>query len=115
MPLLKLHTSVPVFKEKQDVLLSSLSSIIAEKIGKPTRYVMVAIEEGPVMMSGKSGNAAFVDVRSIGGLTSEVNNAITKGVCRVLKEYLGIPPDRVYIVFSNITAGNWGWDNRTFG
>ncbi len=42
-----------------------MSNIIAEKIGKPEQYVMVTMSGGPMMMSGKTDPAAFVDVRSI--------------------------------------------------
>ncbi len=115
MPLIKLHTSVPVSEQKRDILLSSMSNIIAEKIGKPEQYVMVTMSGGPMMMSGKTDPAAFVDVRSIGGLNGEVNGAITGSLCGLLKEYLGIDPQRVYVNFTDTAAGNWGWDSRTFG
>ena len=115
MPLIKLHTSVPISEGKREAVLSSLSSLIAEKIGKPIQYVMVVLEEGPIMMSGETGSAAFADVRSIGGLSSEVNTAITVSVCNLLKEYLGIPTQRTYVTFTDVSANNWAWDGRTFG
>ena len=115
MPLIKIQTSVPISEGKREAILSSLSSIIAEKIGKPTQYVMVALEEGPVMMSGEVGPAAFADVRSIGGLSNAVNNAIAVSVCNLLKEYLGIPTQRTYVTFTDVSASNWAWDGRTFG
>ena len=73
MPLLKLETTVALSEDKRQALLASLSKTVAETIGKPQQYVMVAASRAAIQMSGSPGNAAFVDVRSIGGLTDEVN------------------------------------------
>jgi hypothetical protein len=48
-------------------------------------------------MSGKPGDGAIVDLRSIGGLSDEVNRKLSQQVCKLLKDSLGIFPDRVYL------------------
>ena len=119
MPLLKLETTVVLTDEKRKALLASLSKIVAETIGKPEQYVMVTI--GPaaipaaILMSGKPGDAAFVDVRGIGGLSGDVNRQLSQKVCRLLNESLGVPQERVYLNFIEVEAGNWGWKGNTFG
>jgi len=115
MPLLKLETTVAISEDKQKALLSSLSKTVAETIGKPEQYVMVTISQAAMAMSGKPGNAAFMDIRSIGGLSGDVNRKLSQQVCKLLNDSLGIPPDRVYLNFSNVDAGNWGWNGSTFG
>lgn len=114
MPLLKLQTSVALTDTQCNELLPALSKILAESIGKPEQYVMVTLETGPVLMSGKAGAAAFADVRSIGGLNSRVNTQLSQKLCALL-EPLGILPARVYINFSNVAADCWGWNGSTFG
>jgi phenylpyruvate tautomerase len=71
MPLLKLETTVVLTEDKRKALLASLSKTVAEIIGKPEQYVMVAIGQASMLMSGNPGATAFVDVRSIGGLTND--------------------------------------------
>ena len=115
MPLIRLQTSVKMTEERQKNLLSSLSKIIAEKIGKPEHYVMVTIGDVSTMMSGTGGDAAFVEVRSIGGLNEEVNRAISAELASLLKISLGISPERLYINFMDIAAVDWGWNGKTFG
>jgi phenylpyruvate tautomerase PptA (4-oxalocrotonate tautomerase family) len=115
MPLLKLETTVILSDDKRKALLASLSSIVAETIGKPEQYVMVVLSPAAIIMSGKPGDAAFADIRSIGGLGGEVNRQLSQKVCRVLKETLGVPPDRVYLNFTEVGAGDWGWNGSTFG
>jgi len=115
MPLLKLETTTALSEAKQSMLLPALSKLVAEGIGKPEQYVMVSMQQLPMQMSGKPGDAAFVDIRSIGGLSSGVNRCLAQGVCGLLKEHLGISPDRVYLNFTDVGAGNWGWNSATFG
>jgi len=115
MPLLKLETTVALSEAKQNTLLAALSKLIAEGIGKPEQYVMVAVRQSAILMSSKPGEAAFVDIRSIGGLSGDVNRRLTQGICELLKEQLGISPDRVYVDFTEVKAANWGWNGATFG
>ena len=67
MPLLKLETTVVLSKDNRKALLASLSRAVAGTIGKPKQYVMVTVGQAAILMSGKAGDGAFVDIRSIGG------------------------------------------------
>ena len=115
MPLLKLETTVALADDKKKALLASLSKIVAGTIGKPEQYVMVTIAPAAILMSGKSGDAAFVDLRSIGGLNGDVNQQLARKIGSLLKESLGVPPDRIYLNFTDVPGANWGWNGDTFG
>ena len=115
MPLLRLETTVPVGDEKQQALMASLSKVVAGTIGKPEQYVMVTMSPASALMSGKGDASAFVEVRSIGGLSRDVNRQLAQKVSKVLNDALGIPPSRVYLNFEDVQAENWGWNNETFG
>ena len=115
MPLLKLETTIALSDEKREALVSSLSKAVAGTIGKPEQYVMVSASQSAILMSGKAGDAAFVDIRSIGGLSREVNRKLSQQVCKLLNDSLGIAPDRIFLNFTDVEAGNWGWNGSTFG
>ncbi len=115
MPLLKLETTVALSEEQRRKLLVSLSKTVASAIGKPEQYVLVSLSQSAMLMSGKGGEAAFVEIRSIGGLNSGVNRKLSQQICNLLKDLLGIAPDRVYLNFTDVEAGNWGWNGSTFG
>jgi phenylpyruvate tautomerase len=115
MPLLKLETTVVLSEDKRQAPLASLSKIVAETIGKPQQYVMVAASQAAMQMSGSPGNAAFVDVQSIGGMTGDVNRKLSQKVCQLLHDSLGIPPNRIYFNFADVQASHWGWNGSTFG
>ena len=115
MPLLKLETTVLLPEEKQKALLASLSKVVAETIGKPEQYVMVTASQAAMLMSGNPGEAAFVEVHSIGGLNGEVNRKLAQKVCSLLHQSLGVPQNRIYLNFTDVAAANWGWKGDTFG
>ena len=81
----------------------------------PAQYVMVSIMPAGMLMAGKAGDAAFVDIRSIGGLNADVNRQLSQKICSLFKKVLSLPSDRVYMNFSDVEATNWGWNGSTFG
>jgi phenylpyruvate tautomerase len=95
-------------------LLATLSKTVAETIGKPEQYVMVTLSQAAMLMSGNQGKAAFVDVRSIGGLSGDVNRRLSQKLCKLLNDALGVPENRVYLNFTDVEASNWGWNGSTF-
>ncbi|MFC1746198.1 phenylpyruvate tautomerase MIF-related protein [Candidatus Riflebacteria bacterium] len=115
MPLIKLQTQVPIADENREKLQKALSKIICSCIGKPEQYVMVCLDSSALMFAGIGGNAAFAEVRSIGGLSPAVNKKISSEICQYLDEFLEIPPERVFINFLELSAQNWGWKGSTFG
>jgi phenylpyruvate tautomerase len=115
MPLLKLETTVVLTEDKQQALLASLSKIMAETTGKPEDYVMITANQAAMLMAGKPGDAAFVDIRGIGGLSGDVNRQLSQKLCRLLNESLGVPQNRIYLNVTEFKASNWGWQGNTFG
>lgn len=115
MPCLQIHTNVALPEAKQKQLLNSLSRAVAEIIGKPEQYVMATLAPAELLMSGAPGPAAFADVRSIGGLGGEVNRQLAARVCQLLRDHAGIAPERVFLNFTDVPAGDWGWKGGTLG
>ena len=111
MPMLNVKCS----KLLPDELLAELSSAVAETIGKPEKYVMVVAESADMLMSGEQGDAAYAEVKSIGGLDRIVNHELTIKICVLLNDHLGIPSDRIYVTFQSVAADHWGWNQSIFG
>jgi phenylpyruvate tautomerase PptA (4-oxalocrotonate tautomerase family) len=115
MPLLKLETTAAIPEDKRKGLLSSLSKILAGTTGKPEEYVMVTASQAAMVMAGRPGDAAFVDIRSIGALNADVNKMLSQQVCRIITNSVGISSERIYLNFTDVQADNWGWNGSTFG
>lgn len=114
MPLLKIETTADLSEEKQRAVLAALSPAVAAILGKPEQYLMVTCARVAMMMSGSYDPTAWGDLRSIGGLSAAANVRLTQHICRILQEHLGIPPERVYLNFTDVAPGNWGWNSTTF-
>ena len=117
MPLIQLFTSCEISsQEKRETLTKKLSSLAAMCIGKPEQYVMAGVQDKvAITMSGESASAALVSVKSIGGLSREVNKKLSAEVCGTLREELGIAAECIYITFEELPATHWGWKADTFG
>ena len=87
MPLLKLETNVALSEDCRKTLLPALSKSVAEIIGKPEQYVMVTAGLADLLMSGSSEEAAFVDLRSIGGLSGDVNRKLSQKYLQTLARF----------------------------
>ena len=116
MPLIKVQTNVESNREAKEAIVKELSALTAGSIGKPETYQQALIEDDAVIsFGGELGPAAFVEVRSIGGLNSEVNNTLASGICDCLNRQLDIDPARIYINFFDIPRTAWAWNKKTFG
>ena len=115
MPLIKLQTSVTCSIEKKEEITLGLSSICAKEIGKPEACVASLLEDSATTsFGGTICPIAFLEVKSIGGLNSDVNGRLSKAICEYLKDKLEIPPSHIYINFIDIPAANWGCNGSTF-
>jgi phenylpyruvate tautomerase PptA (4-oxalocrotonate tautomerase family) len=110
-----METSVKIPEEKKTEIIGALSKIAAEATGKPEAYVMAVVAEAAITLAGKPGPAAFLDVRSIGSINKKVNGRISKEVAELLGGALGIPGERIYISFSDVSGANWGCNGAVFG
>jgi len=117
MPLIQVQTSCDLSDSdmRQSVALR-LSKLAAEGIGKPEQYVMASVQDNVTMtMSGTAGACALVTIKSIGGLSKAVNQALTDQISQTLREELAIPLDRIYLTFEELLPSHWGFNGRTFG
>lgn len=117
MPLIKVQSSISQ-PEKGTVenLLSSLSARLAKHLGKPESYVMTAFESNiPMSFAGTFDPVCYVEIKSIGNMSSSQTKAMSKDFCSQISEKLDVDSDRIYIEFADAKGSMWGWNNSTFG
>jgi phenylpyruvate tautomerase len=114
MPVFTLHTNVPQDKITE-AFLKKTSALVAEVLGKPESYVCVHVEGGKSMTFGGStapcGNAS---VASIGCISPSQNKKSSQALSEHLNKELGIPNNRMYIVFIDLPPKNVGYQGATF-
>ena len=114
MPLVSITTNSPRFAERQNDLISSLSSTVSAMLGKSERFVMVKAEHNPAMLfGGTDAPLAYVELKSI-GLPETQAKSFSSELCRVIADELEVFPDRIYIEFTDAPRQLWGWNSGTF-
>lgn len=114
MPYLKIQTNLEPDRGHCDALLKAASAAIAEALGKPERYVMVALESGtPMAFAGSADPSAYLELKSI-GLPESRTGELSATLCGLINRELDIPADRIYIEFADAQRHLWGWNAGTF-
>ena len=115
MPTIILNTSAQCSDNDKTEIAKALSDICVNVLSKPEDYVQSMVnDDSTILFGGSSAKAAFVEVRSIGGINPENNAAISKAICDLLSDKLDIDPARVYINFFDMMKSDWGWNGATF-
>jgi phenylpyruvate tautomerase PptA (4-oxalocrotonate tautomerase family) len=114
MPLLSIETNAEVSAPNIEALLSRASALVARELGKSERYVMLRYEHNPSMrFAGSDAPLAYLILKSI-GLPEGSTPALSKALCDLIEEAIGVAPERVYIEFVDAPRALWGWNAKTF-
>jgi phenylpyruvate tautomerase len=114
MPYLLIQTNVTPDSATRAALSRHLSKRLADWLGKPEQYVMVALQPGTAMyFAGSDDPCAYLELKSIGLPESRLPE-LSALLSRTMADELGISTDRVYIEFSAAEPQWWGWNASTF-
>ncbi|NNG01238.1 MAG: hypothetical protein HKM93_17740 [Desulfobacteraceae bacterium] len=114
MPYFSIETNKVMTNDERDVLAQQTSHFIADLLGKPEQYVMIAIKPGTSMsFGGDLKPAAFVELKSI-GLPVDRCSDFAWSISNYLQEHLGIVEDRVFIDFKDLQRNLFAWNGKTF-
>ncbi|MEM9213089.1 MAG: phenylpyruvate tautomerase MIF-related protein [Cyanobacteria bacterium P01_F01_bin.150] len=117
MPLIRVQASSSAV-EKEDIttLLQSLSSTLAQQLGKPESYVMTSFQSDVAMtFAGTPDPSCLIEIKSVGTMGGSKTKAMSQTFCQMVEESLGIPKNRTYIDFVDSPGAMWGWNGATFG
>lgn len=114
MPYLTIQSNRAVTPDQREPLLTAVSRLLAKELGKPESYVMVSLSSDvPMLFAGTGEPAAYVELKSI-GLPAGQLKSLSREICNLLEQQLGVLPARVYIEFTDIKGSHWGWNGGTF-
>ena len=114
MPYLKIQTNHEITEEKSHQLIQAASKLVAEKLGKPERYVMVSMEPPvPMVFAGSDDPLVYMELKSI-GLSEKQTPDLSAALCHLVQDELDIAMDRMYIEFADAPRKMWGWNGATF-
>lgn len=101
-------------EEAAQSLVSKVSQLCSEALGKPEQYMVVNLEYSQTMIFGGSFMpTAFIELRSI-HLPPEAPAKLSPLICNLINDEVGISAERIYINFKDMPPENWGWNGKTF-
>ena len=110
MPYINISTTLNVKDKKK--LLEEISILISSLTNKSKRFVMAKIDDNCVMYFNDESPCCLLEIRSIGSLNP---SEMSKPLSDFVYEKMGIPLDKIYISFEDVSASMWAWNGRTFG
>lgn len=114
MPYLMMQTNQELSDSARDHLVARLSEVTAKALGKPERYVMIAVEDGVAMsFAGTRDPLAYIELKTI-GLPANATGELSQTLCAAVETETNIPGDRIYIEFKDAERHLWGWNHDTF-
>ena len=108
MPYINISTSLKV-EDKE--LLEEISILISSLTNKSKRFVMAKLDDNSEMYFNDETIVAF-EIKSIGSLSP---SDMAKPISDFIFKKMGIPTDKIYISFEDVSASMWAWNGRTFG
>ena len=110
MPYINVSTSVKIEDKKK--MLEEISTLVSTLTNKSKRFVMAKLDDSSEMYFANENPCCFLEVKSIGSLNP---SEMAKPISNFIHQKIGIPMDRIYISFEDVSASMWAWNGRTFG
>ena len=110
MPYVNLSTSIKVDDKKK--LLEEISILISNLTNKSKRFVMAKLDDNCEIYFYDQAPCCILEIKSIGSLNP---SEMSKPISNFIHEKIGIPLDKIYISFEDVSASMWAWNGRTFG
>ena len=110
MPYINVSTSAKINDKKK--LIDEISILVSSLTNKSKRFVMAKFDDNLEMYFGDESPCCFIEIKSIGSLNP---SEMSKTISNFVNEKMGIPKDKIYISFEDVSASMWAWNGRTFG
>ena len=110
MPYINVSTSAKVSDKGK--LLEEISILISSLTNKSRSFVMAKIDDNCQMFFDDKTSCCFLEIKSIGSLNP---SEMAKPISNFVYEKMGIPNNKIYISFEDVSASMWAWNGKTFG
>ena len=113
MPYIEIKTNVHCPEEKKNGISRLLGKEISLIPGKSENWLMTRVEDSLSMtFAGTDEPCVMAEVSIFGKATSSAYDALTASLCEKLGDALGVPENRVYVKYSEVSV--WGWNGSNF-
>lgn len=113
MPFIKTKTSIEISAQKEEAIKTKLGKAISN-LGKSEAWLMVEFEDNCRLWfrGSKSEPMAMVEISLFGKASDDSYDDMTKAVCEIISEELGISGEEIYVKYDEIE--HWGYNSFNF-
>ncbi len=113
MPFIDSKVTLKLTEEQKEAVKTKLGEAIT-LMNKTETYLMVGFKDEYDLFFGgqKVESGAYVEVSVFGEAKPELCANMTQAICKIFKEELDIPSDRLYVTYHGVR--NWGWNGKNF-
>ena len=113
MPLALIYLGTKVSDDVKAEIAKEAMNLLSTVIGKPLIYCSSHVTETLGGFAGDAVPTVFIDIRSVGALQGKQKELSDK-FCSLIESKTSIKGDKVYLNFTELTGGNWGFNHKTF-
>lgn len=116
MPYINSTVTIKLPDEKKEALKTKLGKLMQDVLGKSEEWLFVGFkEEETIYFKGeKKEKAAVIEVKMLGTKPTKDKDIFTKKVCEAFNEEIAISGENIYVIFTEVDKGNWGWNGGLF-
>lgn len=114
MPYIQARLSVNTDDTQKENLQTKLSKAVSASLSKPSAYIMTEIQDNCnlYMAERKLDKCAYISISSLGSISKNSCQTLTKAICDILQNDFEINAQNVYITYHPTDL--WGWNNMMF-
>ena len=114
MPYIEIKTNTSIPKDTEVSIKSKIAAVLTAAFpAKTENWLMLDFTDSSRMyFGGKDDPCAMVQIALFGKGNTAGFDKMTDGVCTLLESELGIPADRIYVKYEEVS--HWGWNNVNF-
>jgi phenylpyruvate tautomerase PptA (4-oxalocrotonate tautomerase family) len=114
MPFINSKISIKMSDEEKDIIKTKLGCAIELIPGKSENWLMIGFDDNySLYFKGQPfEKIAYIEVKTFGSASKEAYSMLTNKICNIYNEVLGIPKDRIYVKYEEVS--NWGWNGENF-
>ena len=68
----------------------------------------------PLTFGDDKKNCAYVEIKNVGDISADTARKISRQLCVLMEEVLGIDPKKTYLEFQESKRHLWGWAGKNF-
>ena len=112
MPFIELKTNKNI-SDLKTAIKDELGKAITAIPGKTESWLMIEISDKlDIFFKGNDEPCAMFEIEIFGKASSDAYDDLTKRICKISQDLLGVAPDRTYVKYSEID--HWGYNNFNF-